>query len=235
MRSYARLSTILSILILTAISGAEGQSANMPGAGSVSELVGAFRTAHDRRDLDGMLDLFCWDQVTPEIRQGTEKDVEESFDDDISNLKTTTDHPTGQVNEFVRDGVGYGLNLTVTEELVMETAMPKSGPKTTYYPIGMKNGRYFIALMASSNGGEEQPGETGRKCTAEPPAVGLPQGHYSGDDIDDSATGSGGWNGLDCERRKVLCNVQRGGSSERRDRNSRRLNSKRSCNKRSGL
>lgn len=148
MRSNARLSTILSILILTAISGAEGQSANMPGAGSVSELVGAFRTAHDRRDLDGMLGLFCWDQVTPEIRQRTEKDVEESFDDDISNLKTTTEHPRGRVNEFVRDGVAYGLNLTVTEELVMETAMPKSGPKTTYYPIGVKNGRYFIALMA---------------------------------------------------------------------------------------
>jgi hypothetical protein len=170
MRSYARLSTILSILILTAISGAEGQSANMPGAGSVSELVGAFRTAHDRRDMDGMLDLFCWDQVTPEIRQGTEKDVEESFDDDISNLKTTTEPPRGRVNEFVRDGVAYGLNLTVTEELVMETAMPKSGPKTTYYPIGMKNGRYFIALMAR----EEHPRMVVKSSPVRPAENALP-------------------------------------------------------------
>jgi len=148
MRSNRGRSIVLSILLGSAVGGAFGQSANTEGTGSVSELVSAFRSAHDHRDLDGMMNLFCWDQVTPEIRQVTEKDVEESFDDDISNLKTTTEHPKGRVTEFVRDGVPYGFNLAVIEEMVMETAEPKSSPKTVYYPIGAKNGRYFIALMA---------------------------------------------------------------------------------------
>jgi len=142
------LSTVLSIFLVSAVSGAKGQSSNAIGSGSVPELVTAFRVAHDNRDLDGMMNLFCWDEVTAETRQVTEKEIEESFDSDISTLRTTTEHPRGRLNEFVRDGIPYGFNLTVIEELVMETALPKSGPQTVYYPIGVKNGRYFFAQMA---------------------------------------------------------------------------------------
>lgn len=148
MRCYVRLSAVVSMLLGMAVSCARGQSADTPGAGSVPELVGAFRAAHDHRDLDRMMNLFCWDQVGTETRSNTETAMEESFDDDISSLKTTTEHPKGRVNEFVRDGVSYGFNLPVIEEMVMETAEPKSGPKTVYYPIGVKNGRFFITQMA---------------------------------------------------------------------------------------
>jgi hypothetical protein len=40
---------------------------------SQSELIDGYRQAHDRRDLQAMLKLFCWDGVTPEVKKVTEE------------------------------------------------------------------------------------------------------------------------------------------------------------------
>jgi hypothetical protein len=114
---------------------------------SESELTDGYRRAHDRRDLEGMLALFCWDKVTPEIRKVTEEHVKDSFDDNILAVRITTEHPKGRVNQFLRNGVRYGFNLTVIKELVVESAVPNAGPEMSYHPIGIKDDHYAIALM----------------------------------------------------------------------------------------
>ena len=94
-----------------------------------------------------MLTLFCWDKVTPEIRKVTEEHVKDSFDDNILAVRITTEHPKGRVNQFLRNGVRYGFNLTVIKELVVESAVPNGGPEMSYHPIGIKDDHYAIALM----------------------------------------------------------------------------------------
>ena len=114
---------------------------------SESELIDGYRRAHDRRDLEGMLALFCWDKVTPEIRKVTEEHVKDSFDDHILAVSITTEHPKGRVNQFLRNGIHYGFNLTVIRELVVESAVPNGDPEMSYHPIGIKDDHYAIALM----------------------------------------------------------------------------------------
>jgi hypothetical protein len=94
-----------------------------------------------------MLKLFCWDKVTPEVRKVTEEHVKGSFDDNILTLRITTEHPKGRVNQFLRNGVLYGFNLTVIKELVLESAVPNGGPEMSYHPIGIKDDHYVIELM----------------------------------------------------------------------------------------
>jgi hypothetical protein len=61
----------------------------------------------------------------------------------------TTEHPKGRMNRYIRNGVSYGLNLPVVEELLVETpSLPKATPERSYYPVGIKDGHYLIALMA---------------------------------------------------------------------------------------
>jgi len=115
---------------------------------SEQQLIEEYRRAHDRRDLERMLALFCWDKVTPEIRHITEEHVKSSFDDKIIDVKITAEHPNGRVNQFLRNDVRYGFNLTVIKELVVESGVPKGDAEMSYFPIGIKDGQYAIALMA---------------------------------------------------------------------------------------
>jgi hypothetical protein len=142
------------------------------GASSESDLIQAFRQAHNRRDLEAMLNLFCWDGVTPEIRHVTETHIEESFDETIQSVRMTSEHPKGRMNQYIRDGRTYGFNLPLVKELVVETASPGAGSPLSYYPIGLKNGRYAIALMAPVSGSMSRSQITPtKKVTPSRPAV----------------------------------------------------------------
>jgi hypothetical protein len=116
---------------------------------SESELIDGYRRAHEARDLRAMLKLFCWDGVTPEIKKVTENGVKEMFEEKLLSIRMTTEHPKGRMNRYIRSGVSYGLNLPVVRELVVETpSLPKAAPERSYYPVGIKDGRYLISLMA---------------------------------------------------------------------------------------
>ncbi len=143
---------------------------------SQSELIGGYRQAHDRRDLQAMLKLFCWDGVTPELRQITEDGVKEMFDEKILSIKITDEHPKGRTNQYIRNGVTYGLNLPVVKELVLQTpsSSPNDTPMSSYYPVGIKDGHYVIALMAPAPNARATSPEASpapRSESAEPPGI----------------------------------------------------------------
>jgi hypothetical protein len=136
-----------TVVVLTCAITQSAQAANAEP--SESELIDAYRQAHDRRDLQAMLQLFCWDGVTPEVRKVTENGVKEMFEDKLLSVKMTTEHPKGRMNRYIKNGVTYGLNLPVLKELVVETPfLPKATPERSYYPVGLKEGHYLISLMA---------------------------------------------------------------------------------------
>jgi len=135
----------MSALVGCSGSPLSGQnSANTPQ----SDFIEAFRRAHDRHDAEAMRKLFCWDGVTPEVRESAERDSY-AFEEKIVSLKMTSEHPAGRVNEFTKDGVTYTFNLPATSELVVELEpLTRGASNTNYYPLGFKDGHYLITLMA---------------------------------------------------------------------------------------
>lgn len=115
---------------------------------SESELIDGYRQAHNRRDLQAMLKLYFWDRVTPEIRKMSEAGAKAMFEQKIVSIKMSSEHPKGRMNQYIRSGVTYGLNLTPVKELVVETSVPNSPPASSYYPVGIKDGHYRIAVAA---------------------------------------------------------------------------------------
>jgi hypothetical protein len=124
---------------------------------SGSEFIGVFRQAHDRHDIEALTKLVCWDRVPPEMRKSSEDSLAAFFDDKIVDVKLTMEHPEGQPNVYVRNGVTYRFNLPVVAELVVENPpLSKGSFSGTYYPLAVKDGRYCIAQMAPVEGLETQ-------------------------------------------------------------------------------
>lgn len=61
-------------------------------------------------------------------------------------------------DSYIRNGVTYRFNLPVVAELVEESLpITKGSLSETYYPLGVRDGRYLIALMAPSREPQPQP------------------------------------------------------------------------------
>jgi len=113
-----------------------------------SDFIEAFRRAHDRHDAEAMRKLFCWDGVTPQVRESAERHSY-AFEEKIVSIKMTSEHPAGRVNEFTKDGITYAFNLPAKSELVVELEpLTRGASNTNYYPVGFKDGHYLITLMA---------------------------------------------------------------------------------------
>jgi hypothetical protein len=143
------------------------------GGQSEAEIVNAFREAHASHQLDRMLLLFCWDHVTPEIRQMTESELSQSLDEELSAVMVTGEHPAGRSNGYIRNGIVYGHNLTVEKELVVESPVVKGDPQKTYFPLGIKDGRYQIALMVPLGPAARPPEAAGQASIDSAPKKGI--------------------------------------------------------------
>jgi hypothetical protein len=75
-----------------------------------SDFIEAFRRAHDRHDAEAMRKLFCWDGVTPQVRESAERHSY-AFEEKIVSIKMTSEHPAGRANELTRDSITYAFNL----------------------------------------------------------------------------------------------------------------------------
>jgi hypothetical protein len=144
----------VSVAALTALAGySQARSAPQDNPGpSQSDFIATYRRAHDARDVDAMRKLYYWDGVTPEIKDIAERYAYD-FADKIIDIKLTSEHPKDRPNQYVKDGVTYGFNLPIVLELVVEYPAPAQGAhNTNYYPVGVKDGHYLIAVMVPKQG-----------------------------------------------------------------------------------
>jgi hypothetical protein len=144
----------VSVAALTALAGySQARPAPQDNAGpSQSDFIAAYRRAHDARDVEAMRKLYCWDGVTPEIKDITERYAYD-FEDKIRDIKLTSEHPKDRPSQYAKDGVTYGFDLPVVLELVVEYPAPTKGAhNTNYYPVGVKDGHYLIAVMVPKQG-----------------------------------------------------------------------------------
>jgi hypothetical protein len=125
--------------------------------GSGVEFVAAFRQAHEQRDLEAMLRLFCGDRVTPEVRNFTEDNLKTGFDEKIADIRVTAEHPKGRTDVFVRTGITYRFNSPVVAELIIEhPPQSKGSSSTSEWPLALKEGHYCIAQFAPAEGSAAQ-------------------------------------------------------------------------------
>jgi hypothetical protein len=119
--------------------------------------IAAFRQAHDSRDIEVLSKLVCWDRVPSEMRKLSEDSFRAAFDDKIVDIRLTTEHPQGRPNVYVKNGITYRFNLPLVAEMIVENPpLSKEAFSGTYYPLGVKDGRYCIAQMAPVDGSDAQ-------------------------------------------------------------------------------
>lgn len=144
-RSQLRFCSVVAAVALAGCSIAS--SLQGKASPSQSDFVEAYRRAHDTRDVEAMRELYCWDGATSEMKEITER-YSYDFEDKIIDIKLTSEHPKERPNQFIKDGVTYGLNLPVVLELLVEYPPPTKGARNAnYYPVGIQDGRYLIAVM----------------------------------------------------------------------------------------
>lgn len=121
--------------------------------GAGFDMVKAYQDAHKRQNLEALMSLVWWEGV-----DATTKDmVRRSFQDDLKQklVKVSLEDPPAQggPDTYTLGGVKYGVNLRVVKRLKVEFAPQNmaggaTGTTTSFYRLGMKNGRYYIATAA---------------------------------------------------------------------------------------
>jgi hypothetical protein len=174
-----------SVVAAVAFAGCSIASSSQGKASpSQSDFVEVYRRAHDKHDVEAMRKLYCWDGATSEMKEITER-YSYDFEDKIIDIKLTNEHPKERPNQFIKDGVTYGFNLPVVLELLVEYPPPTKGAhNANYYPVGIKDGRYLIAIMVPKGAGQatsssaSTPSQTGQAPksaqTGETSAAGQP-------------------------------------------------------------
>lgn len=136
--------------------GCTGKHSTPSAKTSGAEFIAAFRQAHDSRNIEALSRLVCWDRVPSEMRKASE-DSFKAFDDKIADIRLTTEHPQGRPDVYVRNGIAYRFNFPVVAEMVVENPpLTKGALSETYYPLGVKDGRYCIAQMAPADHSDAQ-------------------------------------------------------------------------------
>ena len=111
-----------------------------------ARVVSAIKTALEKKDAKALLELYCWDGVTDQFKQGTAKQTEKSVPKLPTVKEVTLTTPTpDQVSETHFGGVTYRANLPITK--VAEVSFAEEGPNkhlTMKMPLGEKDGKLFI-------------------------------------------------------------------------------------------
>jgi hypothetical protein len=128
--------------LLALVAGCGGASEGSAGGSSREDLVARFVRAHGKGDIEGMMNLVCWDGVTPEYRTKTREQFEK-----LKGMKLRgprIDPPEqGQLTHYTREGVTYRLNLELGGNLRIEDETI-----TMLFPAGQKGGRWYLSIMA---------------------------------------------------------------------------------------
>jgi hypothetical protein len=158
------LRLVLAVVAGTLLVGCAKTQSQSNEKPSEQDLTEAYRQAHDRGDMQAMMNLFCWDRVTPEVRKQTEDVERGTFALKIVELKLTTEGPAERMKalSYERNGTTYRFNLPVVAALAIY--FPRLSPdneSVSYYAVGTKDGRYLIALMAPVERSTQGPSASG--------------------------------------------------------------------------
>jgi len=112
-------------------------------------ILAAFRQASENKDVEQMLQLYCFDGVDAEMREVVRGNVRDELLHPVTDLQIV-DAPPGKHGPRVEGGIHWKPNLTVVKVLKAKfaPAAPGEGFSITEadYALGIQNGQYRIVM-----------------------------------------------------------------------------------------
>jgi len=137
----------LALLLLIA-SCSEQHSQNPQGARSQHELLAVIRQAIQQKDVDAIMALGYWDNVDERMKDGMRRSIPNCFE--YSEPSLAIREMSQEERDVVKaHGKAFVWNMEPVGYLVVE-GRGAGGPSTSI-PIGMRDGRYFIASRYPKN------------------------------------------------------------------------------------
>jgi len=152
MKTLNLVITLSGFLLLTVSShlsaGVEVETPrNADKSAQAEVLVAAIKTAHQHHDLNALMDLVFWQDVTPETKNSIRKSFKELLERRIKNVYVAP-VPKDQMTEYTLGSVRYKINLKPAGLLHIHLSTAKDGVTLTSYVVGVHRGKYFIATAA---------------------------------------------------------------------------------------
>ncbi|MFL5339272.1 MAG: hypothetical protein ACJ8F7_03815 [Gemmataceae bacterium] len=130
-------------------SGTPSANPTRPAGDPQAAFIAAFRQACARKDVDQMLQLYCWDGVDSELRETIRGNVTDEFRQPLTDVKIEPP-PPGKYGPTVEGGIRWKPNLPVVAVLKVRFAPPGPGSglglTAAEYGLGLKNGQYRLVV-----------------------------------------------------------------------------------------
>ena len=110
-------------------------------------LITRFKTAHQNHDLDALMNLVFWKDVTPQTKESVRKSFKELLGQRIKNIYIGP-VPTDQMTEYTLGSVRYKINLKPSGLLQIYVSTANDGVTLTSYVVGVHGDKYVIATAA---------------------------------------------------------------------------------------
>lgn len=140
------------VLLLSSMSYAlAGVEVETPNDADKSEpaqlLISKFKAAHKNRDINALMDLVYWRNVTQQTKDSIKKSFEDLLNKSIKNIYIGP-VPKDQMTEYTLGSIHYRINLKPAGLLQIFVTSAKDGIISTSYVVGRHDQEYLIATAA---------------------------------------------------------------------------------------
>lgn len=136
--------------------GESGSSGDVATSGDpAADFIAAYRAAHQARDVDAVLDLYCLDDVPADLRETIRGNLEDQFLQSLADVRIDP-IADGQIGETESGGVRWRPNLEASG-MCVATFSPPPGPQDGFAitsietAVGLKDGKYRFVVMVPAN------------------------------------------------------------------------------------
>lgn len=110
-------------------------------------LISKFIAAHKNRDVDALMNLVFWQDVTQQTKDSVKKSFEGLLNKSIKNIYIGP-VPKDQMTEYTLGSIHYRINLKPAGLLRIFINSTKDGITSTSYVVGQHGKDYLIATAA---------------------------------------------------------------------------------------
>jgi hypothetical protein len=121
-----------------------GASDVQAAAGEQSRFLAAAEQAFEKKDVEALLALVCWDRVPDKFKESRKKQFTRDVSDATDDIALTDPDPNYPDHEWKdKDGVSYRANLPIVKQLKIKTRIGNA-----IYPVGEKDGKLYLLAPA---------------------------------------------------------------------------------------
>ncbi len=132
------------VLVLISVLALQLQSALAASAEEQSRFLTAAKQAFEKKDVEALMALVCWDRVPDKFKESRKKQYTRDFGDATGDIALTDPDPNYPDHDWKdKDGVSYRVNLPVIKQLKIKTKIGSA-----IYPVGEKDGKLYLLAPA---------------------------------------------------------------------------------------